>query len=146
MNDIKILASQLIEMGVPFYFENNIIIVRGKFSTEWFAQSYDGKLFVYGDFCYSESEEEEVAVDELINRLRLYYKQGVEKMKTVCYYVNVYNENYKTFTSLLFEMMTLVGCAISAKDVEMGWVELTITCEDNPENFVIIQTMLAPYL
>lgn len=78
MNDIKnmkILASQLVEMGVPFSFGNNIIVVKNIFSsTEWFAQSCDGKLFVYGDFCYSPSEEEEVAVDELINRLRLYYK------------------------------------------------------------------------
>lgn len=77
MNKIKILASQLVEMNVPFYYDKGIIIVftsEMRTAVEWSVWQIGRDLFVYGDFSYNESDDaEKVDIDELINRLRLFY-------------------------------------------------------------------------
>ena len=75
--------------------------------------------------------------------LDTYNKQGVNIMKTLCYYIER-TEDYTKFLIALEGAMTLVPCFVSMGDVEMNFVELTVLCRE--EDALFIQTVLAPYL
>ena len=80
MEDIKKLACALIEMGVDFTYQNHntLIHISNYASTCWYARVYNGKILVYGDFCFDEyKDEEEVSIDILIRRIKMYYDNYV---------------------------------------------------------------------